>query len=122
MVLIGIDSVEIKRIEKLMANPRFLKKYFGDSEYQQLRERNFKAESVAANFCAKEAFLKIFGKGLGSTSLKNIELLRQFSGQPYIKLTDISFLENYETIHFSVSVTHTKKTATVVILAEFGQF
>ncbi len=118
MILVGIDSIEIERIKKSMLNHKFLEKYFGEIEYLQLKERNFPAQSVAANFCAKEAFLKAFGKGLGEVALKKIELLRKTSGQPYLNLASIPFLEEFTEVNFSVSVTHTRQIATVIVLAE----
>ena len=118
MILVGIDSIEIERIKNSLKNPRFLEKYFGKEEFSQLKERNFPIQSVAANFCAKEAFLKVFGKGLFDIELSKIELLRESSGKPYLKLNDISFLQSFSKIDFSVSVTHTKNIATVVIIAE----
>jgi len=122
MILVGIDSIEIERIKNSIKNPRFLKKYYGKNEIEQLEERNFPPQSVAANFCAKEAFLKVFGKGLGTVELSKIELLRERSGKPYLKLNNIDFLKNYSKINFSVSVTHTKDIVTVVIVAEVLEF
>lgn len=118
MILVGIDSIEIERIKNSLKNPRFLKKYYGKEEFSQLKERNFPIQSVAANFCAKEAFLKVFGKGLFDIELSKIELLREKSGKPYLKLNNIDFLQNFSKVNFSVSVTHTKSIATVVIVAE----
>lgn len=118
MILVGIDSIEIERIKNSLKNPRFLKKYYGKGEFSQLKERNFPPQSIAANFCAKEAFLKVFGKGLGDIDLSKIELLREKSGKPYLKLNNIDFLQNFSKINFSVSVTHTKNIATVVVVAE----
>ena len=57
MIFSGIDLVEIERIEKSLKNPRFLEKYFGEAERAELEKKNFKPESVAACFAAKEALL-----------------------------------------------------------------
>ena len=118
MILVGIDSIEIERIKKSMTNTRFLQRFFGKDEFLQLEKRNFKPESVAANFCAKEAFLKTFGKGLGDVELSKIQLLRDAGGKPYLKVNNVDFLEKYSKINFSVSVTHTREVATVIVLAE----
>ena len=118
MILVGIDSIEIERIKKSMTNTRFLQRFFGKDEFLQLEKRNFKPESVAANFCAKEAFLKTFGKGLGDVELSKIQLLREDGGKPYLKVNNVDFLEKYSKINFSVSVTHTREVATVIVLAE----
>lgn len=73
---------------------------------------------MAVNFCAKEAFLKALGKGLGEISLTEIELLRLQSGQPYLKLTGRALKSAEEkNLKFSVSATHTEKYASVVVLA-----
>ena len=71
----------------------FFAEVFWKRRILQLEKRNFKPESVAANFCAKEAFLKTFGKGLGDVELSKIQLLREASGKPYLKVNNVDFLE-----------------------------
>lgn len=118
MFSVGIDLIEIDRIKHAMKHKAFLEKIFGEAEYLELKERKFAPQSIAVNFCAKEAFLKSLGKGLGSLRLSEIELLRRKNGQPYLKLSGktLEFAEK-EKLHFSVSATHTQKYASVVILA-----
>ena len=121
MIKVGVDLVEIKRIEKSLRNKRFLKNIFSTKEYEELKTRNFKAQSVAANFCAKEAFLKSIGKGLGYIKLNKIELLRNSSGEPYLKINDDKFSSMSDRkINFSVSITHTKEYALATVIADFG--
>ncbi len=118
MPSIGIDLVEIIRIKRSMARRSFLNKILGSNEYAELESRNFPPQSVAVNFCAKEAFLKALGKGLGDISLTEIELLRKESGQPYLKLSEKALeLAEKENLAFSVSATHTENYASVVVLA-----
>lgn len=108
---IGVDTEEIARIEKLMGNPRFLERVYGGCERSQL----VKPESFTANFCAKEALIKVIGyKGI---LLKSIELLRDGDGKPYYSLSGTA-RELCESLRLYVSVTHTKKYATVVCVAE----
>ena len=45
------------------------------------------AASAAANFAAKEAFLKAAGKGLGGFALAEIQILRGEGGAPYYLLS-----------------------------------
>lgn len=118
LISVGTDLVEIKRIEKSMKRVGFLKRILGDSEYLELKNRNFPIQSVAANFCAKEAFLKSVGKGLGDIDLRNIEVLRKKSGQPYFKITDLDCID--QNIKFSVSISHTKEYALAFVVAEHG--
>ncbi len=115
---IGIDLIEIHRIKNSINRPNFLNKILGENEYSQLKQRKFSAQSVAVNFCAKEAFLKSLGKGLGDFKLTEIELLREKSGQPYLSFNGkaLEFV-NAENIKFSVSATHTENYASVVVLA-----
>lgn len=119
MFSLGIDSVEISRIAKLAENHRFFQRFFGSQELLQLKRRGFSVESVAVNFCAKEAFLKCMGVGLWVFLLKEIELLRQDSGQPYLKFSGKTLESVSEKkLKFLVSATHTRTLATVVIAAE----
>ena len=111
MPSVGIDLIEIDRIKNSMKRGSFLKRIFGKNEYTELEKRNFLPQSVAVNFCAKEAFLKAIGKGLGEIDLAEIELLRKKSGQPYLKLS------GKQNLQFSVSATHTEKYASVVVFA-----
>ena len=56
---IGIDIIEIDRIEKaIKKNPRFLERNFTKGEVLYFKENNFKTESIAGNFAAKEAISK----------------------------------------------------------------
>ena len=118
MPSIGIDLIEISRIKRSMERQSFLRKILGPNEHEELKERNFPPQSVAVSFCAKEAFLKALGKGLGDINLAEIELLRKESGQPYLKLSGKALeLAAKENLAFSVSATHTENYASVVVLA-----
>lgn len=117
MLEIGVDMIEIARIENSMKNPKFLKRIFGDKEFLELRKINFLPQSVAANFCAKEAFVKSIGTGFRGVKLSEIEVLRADSGKPYFKLSgEIQKMVREKNLKFSVSLTHTKTHATAVVL------
>ncbi len=87
MLFVGIDSVEINRIEKAMKNPRFCQRVFGEAENSLLAMRGFSAESAAACFCAKEAFSKAMGTGIRGFRLSEVELLRNDVGAPFLQLS-----------------------------------
>lgn len=118
MESVGIDLIEIKRIKKAMQRSSFLKRILGENEYVELEKRKFPAQSVAASFCAKEAFLKALGKGIGFCNLNDIEVLRKQSGEPYLKLSgkplEYSQINNLD---FSLSLTHTKEYACAVVIS-----
>lgn len=117
MYSVGIDMVEISRVKKSMENSRFLNFILGGKEYEQLKSKNFISQSVAANFCAKEAFAKAVGTGFRGFDIKEVQILRDNLGRPYIFLTGKAFetwgKNGYE---FSVSLTHTKELASAVVV------
>lgn len=89
---IGCDLCEIARLEKTLAGPHgaaFARRVFGPAERAALGLEvgaplsHKTAASAAANFAAKEAFLKAAGTGLaGPFSLSEIEAVRLESGAP----------------------------------------
>jgi len=67
MTGLGIDVCEIARIEAaIRKNDGFLTRFYTGEERAYLEKCNLKAaQSAAAMFAAKEAFLKALGDGLG---------------------------------------------------------
>ncbi len=118
---VGIDIIEIDRIKKAMQRRNFLKRILGEDEYKQLDEMGFPAQSLAGNFCAKEAFSKAVGTGFRGIKFKEIQLIRDEKNKPVIKLSGNAFcLYGDERNHFSVSISHTKTLACAVVLFERG--
>ena len=119
MITVGIDMIEISRIKKSMQSEGFIKRFFGEEEIKELESKNFVAQSVAANFCAKEAFSKAIGTGIRNFKLKEVEILRNELGKPYIKLTGNALkISQDKNFRFDVSLTHTKEYASAVVLCE----
>ena len=82
---IGIDIIEIDRIEKVLKRtPRFLERNFTEKEIEYFKENNFRSESIAGNFAAKEAISKAIGTGIRGFNLKDIEVLRDHLGKPIV--------------------------------------
>ena len=86
---VGIDLCDAGRLEKSLAKQSFLDHVFAPSEQALLASLGEKrrAETAAANFAAKEAFLKAAGTGLGGFAMPELAVLRQKSGAPYFALT-----------------------------------
>ena len=120
MLSVGIDVVEIRRIEKSIRNRRFCSRVLGKTEYAQLEMRGFPVQSVAASFCAKEAFSKALGTGIRGFALTEVELLREENGRPRLHLTGnaAKLAAARGLAEFSVSVTHTKEYAAAVVVGE----
>ncbi|ACA41764.1 4'-phosphopantetheinyl transferase [Lysinibacillus sphaericus CBAM5] len=113
---IGLDIVEIDRIEKAMKRTDKFKdrilttreKILFDS-YSETR----KVEFLAGRFAAKEAFSKAMGTGIGEQcKLHDMEILRGKAGNPVLYFKE-------ELAHGFVSITHSKQYAAAqVILLE----
>ncbi len=116
---IGTDIIEISRIKNSMDNPRFLEKNFTVSENEYFMKKKMNPQTVAASFCAKEAFSKALGTGISGFSFKDIEVLHNELGAPYIKLyNNAKELCVNKNIHLSLS--HSQKYATAVVVIEEG--
>ena len=119
MIALGIDLIEVDRIRRSIQSAHFCERVFGVQERQQLAARGMAAESAAACFAAKEAFGKALGTGVSGFLLTEAQLLREPSGRPYLSLSGGALrLAEERGLSFSVSVTHTKQYAAVVVAAE----
>ena len=118
---VGIDNVQISRMEKSLQKPRFAKWVFSEEELAMLEglAPAKYLESAAGCFAAKEAFLKAAGVGLGGFALHEMAALRKESGQPYMapsgKTADYC-TENNLTCH--LSITHDGGIATAIVILE----
>ncbi|MDO9529190.1 MAG: holo-ACP synthase [Syntrophales bacterium] len=121
---IGIDLVEIDRIEKILKRwgERFTDRVYTEDELEYCQKRAHPATHFAARFAAKEAFLKSIGVGLaGEITLKDIEVLTNQQGKPYLNFSDrikpiLNRCGGTPAVH--LSITHTSKYATAVVVLE----
>lgn len=82
---IGIDIVEVQRIEKILSQENLLKKIFTEKELKLFTKNKIKAQHLAARFAAKEALIKAVSKRL---TLNEIEILNKKNGQPYFNFSN----------------------------------
>ncbi|HBG7379213.1 holo-ACP synthase [Clostridioides difficile] len=111
---IGVDIIEIDRIRKAIGkNNRFLEKIFTDREIEYFNSKNFKAESIAGNFAAKEAISKSIGTGIRVFNFKDIEVLRNEMGKPIVKTYNnlAKMCIDYNVLEIKVSISHSKDYA-----------
>ena len=114
---IGTDIVEISRIEKSLNNPRFLERNFTTKENEYFNSKKLMQQSVASCFAAKEAFLKAIGTGFSDVSIKDIEVLHNDMGKPYIVIYNrLKDVVGEGRIHLSMS--HSQEYATAVVVIE----
>lgn len=117
---VGIDLVDIARFRALLARrPALASRLFTDDERAALAGRRDPVPGLAARFAAKEATLKALGVGIGATRWTEIEVLRQTSGAPELRLTGRAahLAENRGVVHLAVSLTHTDALASAVVTA-----
>ena len=114
---IGIDLLEIERMERLLPNDAFMKCVFTEYERKYIAGKGRAAAASAAGiFCAKEAASKALGRGL-AIALHEIEVLHTEHGAPYLMLHGKA-AEEYGGLTFNLSITHTGVTAGAVVTAE----
>lgn len=115
---IGVDLLEIKRMEKSAARGRFLTRFFGANELSEYRDRGERSSYIAANFCAKEAFSKAIGTGVRGFELKEVELLRGDLGKPHLVFSGkAAEIVKSMGLEFEASVSHTRHYAVAVVAA-----
>jgi len=108
--LLGIDIVEISRIEKLISKEgdRFLNRILSAQEIEIALRRKKIAEFASGRFAVKEAYVKATGDK--KTPFNEICILNEENGKPYIKgRHDIE-----------ISISHEKKFAVGVVLVKLN--
>ena len=85
MHYIGVDIVEIARIEKAIDRwrERFLRRIFTEPGLRICRRKPWR---LAGRFAGKEAVMKALGTGVRGISWKEIEIVAERSGQPVVNL------------------------------------
>ncbi len=117
---IGTDIIEIRRLNTLVDNIKFMTTYYTEKENKYLFEQSNRAESAAAMFAAKESVSKAIGTGFVGFSPKDIEVTHDKKGKPEITLLGkadiIAKRHGINKIH--VSLSHCREYATAYVLAE----
>ena len=115
---VGIDMIEIERIKRSAAIPRFRERVYSEKELALFLSKKNAPESMAGNWAAKEAFAKALGTGVREFELAEISVLRDNLGAPYIELSGkAKEIAERMGLSFSVSITHTKELASAVVIA-----
>ncbi|MDR0877114.1 MAG: holo-ACP synthase, partial [Treponema sp.] len=80
---IGVDVVQVNRLERWRTKPGLLERYFESGELSAALSRGAgAAQSLAVRFAAKEAFGKALGTGLAGIALKDIMVRNCRNGKP----------------------------------------
>jgi len=120
---LGIDVCEIARIDKAMQdNEHFLTRYYTAEERAYIQARGqTAAQSAAAMFAAKEAFLKALGLGLaGGIAMQDVGVSHSEGGCPAYALQGKALvqLEARGASRAFLSLTHDAGVAVAVCVLE----
>ncbi len=109
--MIGIDIVEIKKINRLIKNKRFIDRIFSQEEVEYCQSRKNKAQHYAARFAAKEAVWKALA-GKYKIALKNIVVKNINKGKPIV------FIKNkkLKKLKIEISLSHAGNYAVAVAI------
>lgn len=89
--MIGIDIVEVKRIEKVIKeHANFLQKVFNEDEIERISKRKNPYERIAGMYAAKEAVSKAMTTGIGKISFHDIKI-KYIKDTPYAEVFDQKF-------------------------------
>lgn len=118
---IGCDLTEVNRIQKALGQAGFAARVFTQREQDYCNSRGMQsAQSYAARFAAKEAFLKAIGTGLRGGRLTEIEVINDDMGKPQLALhgyfKDFAAELGAERLHLTLS--HTKALAMAQVILE----
>ena len=114
---IGTDLIEKERVKKACEKDAFLSYVFTEAETELIKK---KIDSAAGNWAVKEAVAKAMGTGFSGMKIKEIEVLRDEFGKPYVKLYGKA-LEKQKALgieRFFVSISDTKEYTSAVAVAE----
>ena len=123
---IGIDSVDKIRVSEIFSKygERFQAKILSHDERKELVMKltdSSKIRYLSNNFAGKEALSKVLGLGISEgISLKEIEILRNSKGKPYINLLgrtkEIAMSLNIQKL--MISITDTQDISTAFVIGE----
>lgn len=114
---IGNDLVAVERVAKACEKEGFLTRTFTEKEINAFKD---KPQSLAGNFAVKEAVAKCFGTGFRGFELKDIEVLRDTKGKPYVNLYNgaLFFYNSLKVTSIFVSISNTEEFAMATAVIE----
>ncbi|MEW1699271.1 holo-ACP synthase [Streptomyces sp. NPDC093249] len=111
---VGTDLVEVDEMRAVLERqPRFAERVFTEQERAYCGIPADCAERYAVRFAAKEAVLKALGVGLNGSVLTEIEVVRDPSGSPSLRLTGraAALAEEAGVRSWLITLTHTRTLA-----------
>jgi holo-[acyl-carrier protein] synthase len=112
-VKVGVDIIEIERIERALERPGFRERCFTAAEREYCDSRSRPAQSYAGRFAGKEAVGKALGCGVRFT-WKEIEIVGR--PKPGVRLSGrtAAFAERVRAGAIDLSMTHSREMAAAI--------
>ena len=118
MQRVGVDLVEVERVRRLVARygRRFVDRVYTPAEQAYCRER---VTSLAARWAAKEATAKSLACGIGDVGWRDIEVLNDERGAPFLQLhgAALARAEALALTNWAISLSHTQEYAIAFVVA-----
>jgi len=120
---IGVDTIEIERIEKAVSKERFVSRTYTEAEiaYCESKGKN-RIQSYAGIFAAKEAAVKALGSGFRGCGPESVEIYHDEEGTPHLRFLDavlnIAGKQGITGMHLSISHDQSKAIAFVILEKE----
>lgn len=117
---IGTDITEVKRFQKWIDNPSLIERFFSKEEIKSAPENRL-LEYYASRFACKEAFVKALGTGFSNFSLKEISIIKDELGKPFIKTegnAEKLVKDRCGNCVIHVSISHEKEYAVAFVVIE----
>lgn len=102
---IGIDCVEIERIQKVLDNPKLLNRIFTKKEIEYCLGKANPKKHLAARYAGKEALIKAFSDQDIQIAMSNIEIINNHKGVPQARV------EGIKDFAIKISLSHCKNFA-----------
>ena len=121
---IGVDMVEIARMEKVLARrPSFATRVFTEEERAYCDRMTRPAQHYAARFAAREAVLKALGTGFSQgIGFADVNVVRNEAGQPQAQLVgraaEVAAERGVREVALSLSYTHEVAVANAVAVTD----
>jgi holo-[acyl-carrier protein] synthase len=111
---VGIDLVELNQIKDKMTK-RFVERVLSETElskYHQINHPQRRLTFLAGRFAAKEAYVKVYKRFDAAINFKDVSVLSDASGAPYI----VSKYRSEDSI--KVSISHTDHYAVAICIKQ----
>ena len=123
---IGIDSVEKSRVKNIYSKygKKLKDRLLGPNESQEISSKvgmYQQSRYLSNNFACKEAVAKALGLGFtNGVSLKEIEILRDNHGKPYVQLSGKTkqIFDELDMHNLHVTITDTRNISTAFVIGE----